>query len=138
MTVEQLKNMGNYEVKNFIRERLMYSAEEIQEARETIMLNDVAYNLLCDIKPNITLHKRFKMAEDHKSNDDILSKFDDLGLMQSFYYAKLTFYKGCADFTWKTKNLSTWNLSTWNENLCGYGTVDIIHFIMSKAWGLNL
>jgi hypothetical protein len=126
--------MDRYEIKNFIRERLMYSAEEIQEARETIMLNDVAFNLLCDIKPNITLHKRFKMAEDYKSNDDILSKFDDLGLMQSFYFAELTFYKGCANFTWKTKNLSTKRY----ENLNGYGTVEIIHFIMCKAWGLNL
>ena len=134
MTVEQLKNIGNYEVKNFIRERLMYSAEEIQEARETIMLNDVAFNLLCDIKPNITLHKRFKMAEDYKSNDDILSKFDDLGLMQSFYYAKLTFYKGGGTFEWKTNKFNT----RYEEYLGGYGTVDIIYFIMCKAWGLNL
>ena len=134
MTVEQLKNMNIYEVKHFIRERLMYTAEEIQEARETIMLNDVAFNLLCDIKPNITLHKRFEMSEDHKSNDDILSKFDDLGLMQSFYFAKLTFYKGGGTFIWKTKKFNT----GYEEYLGGYGTVEIIHFIMSKAWGLNL
>ena len=134
MTVEQLKNMNIYEVKNFIRERLMYTAEEIQEARETITLNDVAYNLLHDTKPNITLHKRFEMSEDHKSNDDILSKFDDLGLMQSFYFAKLTFYKGGGTFIWKTKKFNT----GYEEYLGGYGTVEIIHFIMSKAWGLNL
>jgi len=134
MTVEQLKNMNIYEVKHFIRERLMYTAEEIQEARETIMLNDVAFNLLCDIKPNITLHKRFEMSEDHKSNDDILSKFDDLGLMQSFYFAKLTFHKGGGTFVWKTKKFNT----GYEEYLGGYGTVEIIHFIMSKAWGLNL
>ena len=132
MTVEQLKNMNIYEVKHFIRERLMYTAEEIQEARETIMLNDVAFNLLCDIKPNITLHKRFEMSEDHKSNDDILSKFDDLGLMQSFYFAKLTFHKGGGTFVWKTKKLNT----GYEEYLGGYGTVEIIHFIMSKAWDL--
>ena len=134
MTVEELKNMGNYEVKNFIRQRLMYTEEEIQEARETITHNHVAFNLLHDIKPNITLHKRFEMSEDHQSNDDILSKFDDLGLMQSFYFAKLTFHKGCADFVWKTRLFNTKT----EENLCGFGTVDIIHFIMSKAWGLNL
>ena len=134
MTVEQLKNMGNYEIKNFIRERLMYSEEEIQEARETIMLNDVAYNLLYDTKPNITLHKRFQMSEDHKSNDDILSKFDDLGLMQSFYFAKLTFYKGGGTFVWKTNKFNT----GYEEYLGGEGTVEIIYFIMSKAWGLNL
>jgi len=134
MTVEELKNMGSYEVKNFIRERLMYTAEEIQEARGTITHNHVAFNLLHDIKPNITLHKRFEMSEDHKSNDDILSKFDDLGLMQSFYDAKLTFYKGRADFVWK---ISLFNIKR-EEYLGGYGTVDIIHFIMCKAWGLNM
>ncbi len=133
MTVEELKNMSNYEVKNFIRQRLMYTEEEIQEARETITHNHVAFNLLHDTKPNITLHKRFEMSEDHQSNNDILSKFDDLGLMQSFYDAKLTFYKGCADFVWK---ISLFNTKR-EENLCGYGTVDIIYFIMCKAWGLK-
>ena len=134
MTVEELKNMNKYEVKNFIRERLMYTEEEIQGARETITGNDFAYNLLCDTKPNITLHKRFEMSEDHKSNDDILSKFDDLGLMQSFYFAKLTFYKGGGTFVWKTNKFNTVH----EEYLGGAGTVDIIHFIMAQAWGLNL
>ncbi|SEH05363.1 hypothetical protein [Candidatus Venteria ishoeyi] len=134
MTVEDLKDMDIYEVKNFIRERLMYSAEEIQEARKTITGNDVAYNLLWDTKPNITLHKRFEMSEDYKSNDDILSKFDDLGLMQSFYFAKLTFYKGGGTFVWKTNKFNTGH----EEYLGGFGTVDIIHFIMDQAWGLNL
>ena len=91
MTVEELKNMSSYEVKNFIRQRLMYTAEEIQEARETITHNHVAFNLLHDIKPNLTLHKRFEMSEDYKSNDDVLSKFDDLGLMQCFYYLSTAF-----------------------------------------------
>jgi len=130
MTVEQLKNMGNYEVKNFIRQRLMYTAEEIEFRMRSV--NPISYDLLNNIRPNITLHKRFQMSENRQFNDDILSKFDDLGLMQSFYFAKLTFYKGCADFTWKTKKFSTKT----EENLCGFGTVEIIHFIMSKAWDL--
>ena len=134
MTVEELKNMRSYEVKNFIRERLMYTEEEIQEARETITHNHVAFNLLHDIKPNITLHKRFEMSEDHKSNDDVLSKFDDLRLMQCFYFAKLTFYKGGGTFVWKTNKFNTGH----EEYLGGFGTVDIIRFIMDKAWGLNL
>lgn len=134
MTITDLKDMDHYEIKNFIRERLMYTEEEIQGARQTIMLNDVAYNLLFDTKPNITLHKRFEMAEDHKSNDDILSKFDDLGLMQSFYFAELTFYKGGGTFVWKTNKFNTVH----EEYLGGFGTVDIIHFIMDQAWGLNL
>ena len=133
MTVEELKNMRSYEVKNFIRERLMYTEEEIQEARETITHNHVAYNLLRDTKPNITLHKRFIMSEDHKSNDDVLSKFDDLGLMQCFFIAELTFYKGCPNFVWQRKKFST----RYDENLCGYGTVDVIYFMMCKAWILK-
>ncbi len=132
MTIEELKDMDIYEVKNFIREKLMYSEKEIQDARETIMLNEVAYNLLCDTKPNITLHKRFEMSEDRQSNYDILSKFDDLGLMQSFYYSKLTFYKGGGTFVWKTTKFST----KYEEYLGGFGTIDIISFIMCKAFDL--
>ena len=133
MKVEELKNMGSYEVKNFIRQRLMYTQEEIDLVVEH-SVDPISYDLLCDIKPNLTLHKRFIMSEDHKSNDDILSKFDDLGLMQCFFIAELTFYKGCRNFVWQRKKFST----RYDENLCGFGTVDIIHFIMCKAWGLNM
>ena len=54
--------------------------------------------------------------------------------MQSFYCAQLKFHKGCGDFFWCQNEME----QVYEYNLCGYGTVDIIHFIMSKAWGLKL
>lgn len=135
MTIQELKNMGNYEVKNFIRQRLMYTQEEIEEALKSIDYDHPAYDLKKDIRPNITLHYRFDMSEDCAHNNDVLSKFDDLRLMKSFYDARLTFHKGCADFEWCKNRFGG---VVHEENLCGEGTVDIIHFIMSKAWGLKL
>ena len=135
MTVEELKKMSDHEVKNFIRQRLMYTQEEIKKAQDTISFYHPAYNLICDIRPNITLHHRFDMSEDKEYNNELLARFDDLRLMKSFYDARLTFHKGCADFEWCNNRVTG---VVHEENLCGEGTVYIIHFIMSKAWGLKL
>ena len=132
--IQELKKMSPKDVKNFIRERLMYSQEFIEEIRKSINHGSPAYDLLLDVKPNIKLHYRFDMSEDCAHNNNILSKFNDLKLMQSFYVAQLKFHKGCGTFFWCKNDDEYVN----EENLCGLGTVDIIHFIMSKAWGLKL
>ena len=133
MTVEELKNMESNEVKNFIREKLMYNSNEVNEIYDELLWSSPAKTILKDFRPNVMTHKRFDMSEDCSHNSILLSKFDDLRLMQSFYCAQLKFHKGCADFLWCNKE----GEGVREENLCGFGTVDIIHFIMSKAWGLE-
>jgi hypothetical protein len=132
MTVEELKNMSAYEVKNFIRQRLMYTEEEIDKVCNDAKKNGYYYDLLRDTKPNLTLHHRFDLTG-QGCHRDLLGYFDYLGLKKAFYDYKLFFHDGCATFEYQL----TYKSNKIEENLCGFGTVDIIHFIMSKAWGLK-
>lgn len=142
MTVKELKTMEVHEVKDFIRKKLMYTYEEIRFISEEVS-DPICIDLLDNIRPNLSLHHRFKMGEDHPDNDKILHFFDDLRLLDMFDYFKLTFYKGCGDLSWITKK-DIWLAQVCDEpvyiqeqNLCGEGTVDIVYIIMSKVWTLK-
>jgi len=133
MTVKELKKMSPYEVQNFIRQRLMYTRQEIEKVCNYAKENGYYYDLLKDTRPNLTLHHRFDLTG-QGCHRDLLGYFDYLHLKKAFYSYKLFFYDGCAVFEYQ----STKNSEKIEENLCGFGTVEIIHFIMSKAWGLKL
>lgn len=141
MTVQELKTMNPQEVKNFIRERLMYTHNDFCEAFTTLrelercsksIDTQLLNSLINDLREDKKVHKRFDMSGDYKQNKNVLACFDDLGLMQSFY--SLSFYKGSVIFEWSTTKFH----QKQQQELMGLGTVDIIHFIMSKAWGLKL
>ena len=70
MTVKELKSMSSFEVKNFIRQRLMYSAHDLNEAfyeflnltkKQTSVHTDMIDVLFQDIRVNKYHHKRFNM-----------------------------------------------------------------------------
>jgi hypothetical protein len=131
MKVEDLKSMSSLEVKNFIRQRLMYSEDEINFIVNEV--NDpICIDLLDNIRPNLTLHKRYNMSGD-VNNEDLLSYFDDLNLKNDINPFVLWFHKGCADFDYYCNNVN----GIVNENFFGYGTIDIIYEIMNIAWGLK-
>ena len=131
MTVKELKSMSSFEVKNFIRQRLMYSEDEIDFIVHEVS-DPICIELLDNIRPNLTLHKRYDMSGDG-NNKDLLSYFDDLNLKKNITPFVLSFHKGCGDFEYYCNNVN----EIVQTNLCGYGTIDIIHEIMNKAWGLK-
>ena len=140
MTVKELKTMEVHEVKDFIRERLMYTNNDFCDSRITLLELErcsqsidthLLSSLINDLRVGKKVHRRFDMSGDYEQNKDVLACFDDLGLMQPFY--NLSFYKGSVIFTWSVTKFH----QKQQDELMGLGTVDIIHFIMRKAWGLK-
>ena len=141
MKVEDLKNMSSSEVKDFIRQRLMYSTHDLNEAfYEFINLKKTQKNihtdlidvLFKDIRVNKYNHKRFDMSIDCDHNDRILNEFKDL-LKDSFNHIHISFYKGIGDLEYQKTESS----NIISKQLGGYGTVDIMYIILDIAYNLK-
>jgi galactose-1-phosphate uridylyltransferase len=141
MKVEDLKNMSSSEVKDFIRQRLMYSTYDLNEAfHEFINLKKTQKNihtdlidvLFKDIRVNKYHHKRFDMSTDCDHNKRVLNEFEDL-LKDSFNHIHISFYKGSGNLEYQKTESS----NIIYKELGGYGTIEIMYIILDIAWGLK-
>ena len=122
ITVQDLINMSDSEIKNFIRQRLMYE-KKYAKCKKLIREGDDNFD---DLKN----HHSFTMSgyDDGEvgrcqvDTNNILNKFAYLGIYDYTSYLFLDFYKGCGTLYFKY-----WGEDV-NREIClgGYGTVQII------------
>ena len=123
---EEIKKMNDVILKDFIRNRLKLSSHEIGSFKLPVVENVLHTDPI--------IHKRFDMSGLGKNNScqvyntNILNLFADCGIYDYVNYLYLDAYKGTITLYYKF-----WGEKESGEDeLGGYGTVDILKYILEK------
>ncbi|MDM1494981.1 hypothetical protein HX063_06080 [Myroides odoratimimus] len=121
ITIEELRKLSKEEVLNEIRKILSFDKHVLGSIRDKNNVKEL------DVLKG--QHYRFDMTGydgTYEYNNDLLQKFNHLGIFNYHDTLEINFYKGCGTIVLKKKGSS----DVKEIDVCGYGTVEIIYKIL--------